>query len=94
MGKEVLVVWATGCVVGTACTANVVPIDPALAVEFLWMPGLGTCGMVFGLVALVDAKDTVVLVRLPTVDEFCTDINSTLPDCWLETKVPVWPCRS
>lgn len=94
VGKEVLVVCATGCVVETACTANVVRTDPALAGEFLWTPGLDTDGLLFGLVVLVDAKDTAVLVRLPTVDELCTDINSTLPDCWLVTKVPAWPWRS
>ena len=35
VGKEVLVAWATGCAVETACTANVVPIVPALAGELL-----------------------------------------------------------
>lgn len=48
----------------------------------------------FGFTELADASESGVLVRLPTLDGLCTGMNSTLPDCWLVTKVPVWPCRS
>lgn len=95
VAKVVLVACATGWAVETACTARVVPIEqPTLAGEFLWMPELGKDGLLFGFAELAGDRASGALVRLPTLDWLCTGINSTLPDCWLVTKVPVWPCRS
>lgn len=83
------------CAVGTACTASVVPNGAALAGEFLWILGLATEGTLFGLVGFGKAgKDTGFLVRPLTVGGLCTEMNSTLPDGWLVTKVPGWLCRS
>lgn len=95
MGKEVLVACTIECAVGTACTASVVPNGAALAGEFLWILELGTEGTLFGLVGFgKDGKDTGFLVRPLTAGGLCTEMNSTLPDGWLVTKVPGWLCRS
>ena len=87
--------WTIEWAVGTAWTASVVPNGAALAGEFLWILGLGTEGTLFGFVGFgKDGKDTGFLVRPLTVGGLCTEMNSTLPDGWLVTKVPGWLWRS
>lgn len=71
-----------------ACTAKVEGTE--VAGEFLWMLGLGIEGL---LTAFVTGNVTGVFGRLPAVDGFCAGMNSTLPDCWLVTNVPVVPWR-